>query len=159
MRAECRKEMLKDAGRASQAINKHLCEPNAARMLTHAGRASQQARNVDGQKPWLVYKTFEDKRKKTQPAEEFGPVKSTSIAKVSNTPKTPCADRRYPQKEGPGRLSKDNGTELLRSEPPTGEKQFSSPGSRKAFCHDADDRGRGRRGPPGTIGCTDGGLG
>lgn len=33
--------------------------------------------------------------------------------------------------------------ELLRSEPPTGKKQFSSPGSRKAFCHDADDRGSG----------------
>ena len=33
-----------------QAINKHLCEPNAAKMLTDAGRASQQARNVGGRK-------------------------------------------------------------------------------------------------------------
>ncbi|KAL8755214.1 MAG: hypothetical protein Q9199_003801 [Rusavskia elegans] len=97
--------MLTDADHASQAINKHLCEPNAARMLTDAGRSSQQARNVDGQKPWLLYKTFEDKCRKTQLAEEFGPVESTSIAKVSNTPKAPCADRRYPQKEGPGILT------------------------------------------------------
>ncbi|KAL8790678.1 MAG: hypothetical protein Q9213_000526 [Squamulea squamosa] len=34
-----------------QAINRNLCEPGAARMLTDAGRASQQARNVGGQKP------------------------------------------------------------------------------------------------------------
>ncbi|KAL8907467.1 MAG: hypothetical protein Q9171_005853 [Xanthocarpia ochracea] len=34
-----------------QAINRHLCEPNAAKILTDAGRASQQARNVGGQKP------------------------------------------------------------------------------------------------------------
>ena len=37
-----------------QAINRHLCEPNAAKLLTDAGRASQQARNVGGRKSRLL---------------------------------------------------------------------------------------------------------
>ncbi|CAO1597647.1 hypothetical protein XANCAGTX0491_001453 [Xanthoria calcicola] len=86
-----------------QAMNKHQCEPNAARMLQDAGRASQQARNVSARKPWFAHKTSDDKSEKTQLAKDFEPVQDTPFTNFPNTSKarsrhrSPISTRRGPR--------------------------------------------------------------
>ncbi|KAI4098769.1 MAG: hypothetical protein LQ339_006269 [Xanthoria mediterranea] len=127
-------------------MNKHQCEPNAVRMLQDAGRASQQARNVRGQKPWLAHKMSDDKSEKTQL------LKISNQSRIPPLPQFPIhpklasgTDRRYPQKEGRSIQTHPRIQRLQEA-----EKRSITLASIEALWS---------RGAQGTFGCTDEDLG